>query len=124
MRQRMLKISIFIFSFILILIFCYSWVRYGVDPAKIMKYLVAEIGSSVGVSLTVPENPFNTWAKQLQERETELQKREQTLNEILIKTERESRIILTLILVLIIILFFLVLLNFYFDYRTRRFQKV
>lgn len=124
MIRRIIKISIYFISFLLVLIFSFSWIKYEAKPVEIVKYLLAQIGSKVGVSLSVPENPFNTWAKQLQEKEIELQEREQRLNDILIKTERESRIILISILILTIILVILVLLNFYLDYQSRKFQKI
>lgn len=124
MIQKKIKILIYCLLILLIFIFGFSWLRYGARPQAIVKYLLAQMGSTVGVSLNVPENPFNTWAKQLQEKETELQAREQKIDELLSKTARESRVILTLILVLTIILVLLILLNFYFDYQTRKFQKV
>lgn len=124
MTQKNIKILIYFFSFILAFLFYFSWSYYGASPPAIVKYLLAQMGSSFGVSLTVPENPFNNLVKQFQEKEEELQKREQKINEILAKSERDSRIILILILSLIIILFFLVLLNFYFDYRARKHQKI
>lgn len=124
MIQNKIKMAIYFVSFLLVSIFCFSWLHYGAKPPEIMKYLLAQIGSSVGVSLTVPENPFNTLAKQLQEKEIELQKREKALDEILIKINRESKIILASILVLMIILVILILLNFYFDYQFRKTEKI
>lgn len=120
--QKNIKFLIYFIFSVLVLTLFFAWFRYKTSPIAIVKYMLAQAGYTVGVSLNVPENPFNIWARQLQEKETDLQKREQMLNEILVKTERESRIILTLILVLIIILFILVLVNFYFDYQTRRSQ--
>lgn len=124
MPQKTIKLLIYINSLFLVLLFCFSWFYYGANPAQIMRYLLAQVGSNLGVSLTVPENPFSNLAKQFQEKEAELQKREEAINEILRKTERNSRIILVLILSLIIILFFLVLVNFYFDYKTRKSQNL
>lgn len=118
--QKIIRFLIFLILFLLFSLFLFSWVRYKANPLAILKYLLAQIGTGVGVSLTVPENPFNTWAKQLQEKEFQLQEREKMINEILLKTERESKIILTLILVLMIILFFLLLINFYFDWKSRK----
>lgn len=123
MIQKLLKFSIYLVSLFLLSIFLISSLRYKTNPAAIFKYLIAQIGSSVGVSLTVPENPFNNLVKQFQEKEMELKEREEKVNEMLMKIERESRIILSLILILIIILFFLLLLNFYFDYRTRKLHR-
>lgn len=123
MEKKVVKNLIFLVCFLLIFIFGFCWVRYQVFPSEILKYLGAQIGSSVGVSLTVPENPFNKWARQLQEKEKELNLRERALNEAFLKAQQESKIILTAILVLIIILFFLLLLNFYFDFKSRKIQK-
>lgn len=124
MFQKEIKILIYFFSLFLVFLFCFSWFYYRATPPAIIKYLGAQVGSSFGVSLSVPENPFNNLVKQFQEKEEELKKREEKINEILAKSERDGRIIMILILSLIIILFFLVLLNFYFDYRTRKHQKV
>lgn len=122
MRKK-IKSLIYLIFLSLCSLFLYSWARYKANPPAIVHYLLAQIGSSVGISLTVPENPFNTWAKQLQEKEENLQQREAMLIELLNKTEKEAKILLSLILVLLIVLFFLLFLNFYFDYQSRKFLK-
>lgn len=122
--KKITKFLICFFFSLLVLTLFFTWVRYRVNIVALAKYMLAQAGYSIGVSLNVPENPFNTLAKQLQEKETDLQKREQLLNEIIVKTEKESKIILILILTLIIILFILVLVNFYLDYQARKSHQI
>lgn len=121
--QKIIKWLIPLVFLTLLFVFCFSWFHYQATPVSIYKYLLAHIGTSVGVSLSVPENPFNNLVRQFQEKEADLKKREQKIDEILIKTERETKIILTLVLVLTIILVILILLNFYLDYQSRKIQK-
>lgn len=123
MFNKKLRIPIYFTFLSLVLIFCFSWISYDVNPPEILEYLLAQAGSGVGMSLSVPENPFNTLAQQLKEKETELEKREEDMLRILEKRERDSKIIFNLILGLITVLFTLLLLNFYFDYRARKNQK-
>lgn len=124
MINKRLKIPIYFVSLALILIFCFSWIFYSAEPIEIVKYLLAQAGAGVGMSISVPENPFNTLAQQLQEKEAGLEKREEAVAEVLEKSERDGKIILTLILSLTTVLFFLILLNFYLDYQSRKYQKV
>lgn len=123
MIQKTIKVLIFLNLLFLFFIFFFCWSKYKASPLAVLRYLFAQIGSSVGVSLTVPENPFNTWAKQLQEKEAQLQEKEKLINELLVSSQRESKFILVAILVLMIILFFLLLLNFYFDWKSRRISQ-
>lgn len=124
MRNKKIKTAIYFVLLTLILVFCFSWINYGATPPEIMKYLLAQAGSGVGMSVSVAENPFNTLAQQLKEKETQLEEKEESLKTVLQQSERDSRIIMGLITVLISILFILILLNFYFDYKAGKYQKV
>jgi len=123
MFNKKLRIPIYFVFSVLVLTFCFSWIFYGASPPDIMKYLLAQVGSGVGMSVSVPENPFNTLAQQLKEKETELEKREESIMATLEKRERDSRIIYNLILGLMTVLFSLLLLNFYFDYQNRKYKN-
>lgn len=120
MKKKEARICLYITSICLLFVFVYSWIFYNIRPPAILNYLLAQVGSSVGMSLTVPENPFNTWAKQLQEKEENLNKREEAILKLIEKSERDSKIILVLVFILSIVLFFFIFLNFYFDYQERK----
>jgi len=110
---------------VLVFIFSFSWILYQVNPVDIIKYLGAQAGSTIGVSVSVSENPFNTLAQQLKEKEIKLQEKEKELlkKETALKKENissQGKIILSLISGLLIILFILILINFYLDYKRRK----
>ena len=126
--MHILRIATVIVAVLLVFVFGFSWASFKVNPFDITGYLVAQVGSSMGVSMSVSENPFNTLAQQLEEKEAQLQEKEKALE------QKETglggqifpsfdKIILGLIAGLLIILFVLILLNFYFDYRHRKFQR-
>jgi hypothetical protein len=79
--QNKLRILIILVSLSLVFVFGFSWVSFRVNPVDITKYLAAQVGSSMGVSVSVSENPFNTLAQQLEEKEAQLQEREKALEE-------------------------------------------
>jgi len=124
MLNKKLRLPIYFVFFLLISVFCFSWMSYSVGPVEISKYLLAQVGSGVGMSVSVPENPFNVWDQQLREKEEELEEREDLVYQVLEKRERESNLIFILILGLIAILLILLLVNFYFDYQDRKYQKI
>ncbi len=118
------KIIVFLFL-CLIFVFGFSWRFYKVSPVEIFSYFRAQIGTTVGMSVGVAENPFNTLAKQLKEKELRLKEKEELLNakEIELEEKKFSRageVILAIILAIIIIQFILILLNFYLDYKNRK----
>jgi hypothetical protein len=107
------------------MVFGFSWVSFRVNPVDIVKYFGAQVGSAIGVSVSVEPNPFSQLAQQLKEKEIQLQEKEKILAQR--ETELRDRdflgggkIILGLISGLLIILFILILLNFYLDYKRRR----
>lgn len=98
----------------------------GMNPVDIGKFIGAKLGFAVGISTSVPENPFNKLASQLKEKEAELTIKEQELNLKAeeLKTGNQGQDILVMVLGIgIVILFALVLLNYYLDYRRRKNEK-
>ncbi len=124
MKRKIIKSSPCFILLTLVLVFCFAWLNYGATPPEIMKYMLAQVGSGVGMSVSVAEKPFNTLAQQLREKEIRLEEKEDSLIAVLQQNERDGRIIMGLIIVLITILFVLILLNFYFDYKAGKYQKV
>ena len=127
-NQFRLRIITGIVTILLIVVFGFSWASFKVNPLDITGYLVAQVGSSMGVSMSVSENPFNTLAQQLEEKEAQLQEKEKALEQREASPgsrdfSEEGRIILWLISGLLIILFILILLNFYFDYKRTKYVK-
>lgn len=96
------------------------------SPVAIGRYFIAQIGSTVGVTVSVPSNPFNTLAQQLKEKESTLFEKEKKLQEkeIALDTEinkgqsSQNKIFMYLAAMGGILLL-LILLNFYFDYRRK-----
>jgi len=99
-----------------------------VGPTDLVSYSLASLGSSVGVSVSVPPNPYNTlavqleqWQKKLEEKEKILTQKEIELNQ---RTIFQGEIISKLVVALLIIIFLLILINFYLDFKFRiRFLK-
>lgn len=117
------RLRILVLCFLIVGFFYYL----GESPIQLGQYLGARFSSAVGMSVSVPENPVNKLALELQQKENsltqkeqELNAREQALNES--NNNRQS----TLIMVLgagIAVLFVLVILNYILDYRRRRREK-
>jgi len=90
-----------------------------------VKYFVAQVGSEIGVSVSVPPNPFNQLAQQLEEKEIsllekekELEQKEAELSEKNI-SERENRFLFLILGGGILLVLILIILNFYLDYRKK-----
>ena len=95
----------------------------GVKPVDIGKFIGAKFGRAVGMSISIPENPFNRLAMQLQEKEDRLTQREKELDEREKELGKKSFLSDNTGLLMaggIILLFVLVLVNFYLDYRRKR----
>lgn len=122
--RLMVKMAIVATTTTVLILFLFSWRFYHVNPLDVTHYMVARIGSTTGTSAEVPENPYNTLAQELREREEELDEREEVLLQTLEERDRENRFISNLILISIVTLFLLVLFNFYLDYRTRKEERV
>ncbi len=90
---------------------------------EIGRFLLAQVGS-VGLSVGVLPNPYNTLAEQLQAKEQVLNTKEAALNNetvALQAQQRENDIkVLRYSLLGGAFLFLLVLLNFYLDFRARK----
>jgi hypothetical protein len=123
MRPKFLfNLTIILFFFFLFLL-GYSKIVLKIAPTDLVFYSLASLGSSVGVSVSVPPNPYNTLVVQLQEWQNKLTEKEKILNqkelELRQKSVIEGEIISKLILALLIIIFLLVLINFYLDFKFR-----
>jgi len=111
--------------FLILIIFGFFGVI-GINPINVSQFFGAKLGEAVGMSVSVPENPFNKLALQLEEkenslnvREVELQKREQNLDSGGVPIDGQKNVIV-LLMVGIIVLFILVLVNYYLDYQRRK----
>lgn len=112
----------------LFLILGFSWIHYQANPIDIFAYFGAQAGKTVGMSAGVPENPFNKLAQQLEEKESELKQKEQLLEERELelkekKFSEEGETILIMILSVTVTLLFLVLINFYLDFKNRKYPQ-
>lgn len=90
-------------------------------PTVVVKSASSMLGSaSVGMNAAVDENPFNTLAQQLVNKERELQAREGVLDqrEYVLDAREAPMAFYSLLLGLAVCL--LVLFNFYFDWRRDR----
>ena len=94
----------------------------GLNPIDISKFIGAKLGAAVGMSISVPENPFNKLALQLKEKEERLDLREQVLfkKEQALQNSPNQDTLIIFIAIGIGILFILILANYYFDYRRRK----
>lgn len=120
-RETITSITFFlIIGFIVVL-----QIFFNTNPISVGRYVVAQIGSSIGITVSVPVNPFNTLAQQLDEKEAlllekekKLQQREMGLQESL--EEKGSGRNRSLIYGVVGgVLLILILMNFYFDHRRR-----
>jgi len=123
MRQKFffnLTITLFIFFIFLL---GYSKIALKVGPTDLVSYSLASLGSSVGVSVSVPPNPYNTLAVQLQEWQKRLEEKEKILTQKEIELNQKSifqgEIISKLVVSLLVIIFLLILINFYLDFKFR-----
>lgn len=127
MMPRRTIISIALTLSFLSAAFIFLWVVFNAGPVATGKYLAAQVGSAIGVTVSIPPNPFSTLAQQLKEKEFVLSDKEQELQqkEAALKTQSnqeqnaQNKILLSLF-VLGGILLSLILLNFYLDYRRKR----
>jgi len=123
MRQKFLfNLTITLFIFFIFLL-GYSKIALKVGPTDLVSYSLASLGSSVGVSVSVPPNPYNTLAVQLQEWQKRLEEKEKILTQKEIELNQKSifqgEIISKLVVSLLIIIFLLILINFYLDFKFR-----
>lgn len=112
------------FHFFIFIIFSFFYYL-GANPIEIGRFTGASIGSAVGITVGVPENPFNKIALQLKEKEENLNERERVLDQretefINVKNNNKQ---LYFIASGIVVLFILIILNFFFDYRRKKKYK-
>ncbi len=111
-----------LFSFVLFYLFLHP-----ISLSSIIKTELSFAGQSSNL-VSVPLNPINKLAMQLDQKEKELIQREKDLKlieqEIIKRNSLENNKFLLFVLVVLIILSILILLNFYFDHkRIERAQK-
>ncbi len=95
----------------------------GANPIDIGRFVGANFTKAIGMSVGVPENPFNKLAAQLRDKEEklalkeeDLSKREEALGVVNNKQDRS----ITFLLIGVFMLFVLVVTNFAMDFRRRR----
>lgn len=98
-------------------------IQLGLNPIDTGVFMGAKFGKAIGLEVSVPANPFNKLALQLNEKEAGLDEREEALNvreqALLVEKKEASNWPLWGMGTGIIILFFLVLTNFYLDFYNR-----
>jgi hypothetical protein len=97
----------------------------GLQPIEVGKFVGAKLSRAVGMSVSIPANPFNRLALQLEEKEDKLNKKELELNQIEEKLKNtppssSNNFWLYFLAGGIIVLFILILINYYFDYKRRK----
>lgn len=112
--------SFLITLFLVIAISLVLQVGFDTNLTLVSRYFAAQVGSAIGVSASVPANPFNTLEQQLRERELALIDKEQALKQ---KEEQlnegQNRTAIYSSVAIGAVLLFLILLNFYLDRRRR-----
>ena len=106
----------------LVLIIIAFFTVIGINPVDVSKFVGSKIGRAVGMSISVPENPFNKLALQLKEKESQLAVREKELaarEQELNKTGNQDTLI-WLLITGIGVLFVLIFLNYFLDYRRKK----
>jgi hypothetical protein len=109
--------------FLVLIIFGFFGVI-GINPVNLTEFFGAKFGQAIGMSVSIPENPFNKLALQLAEKENTLNQREIELNkkanELSAGKTDDQNPLITYLMLGIIFLFILVMVNYYFDYKRRK----
>jgi len=99
----------------------------GIDPIDVGVFYGAKFGLAVGMSTSVADNPFNKLALDLKNKENDLSRREAALDtrEALLSERygQEQAVLLRTIAAGIVFLFILIIINFIFDYQSRKNEK-
>lgn len=109
--------------FFLAIIFLSFFNILGANPLDIGKFFGAQFSQAVGMSVSVPENPFSKLALQLKEKENNLNEREQVLasrERDLSGTDKFQNRIIYSIGIGMIVLLILIIVNFFLDHQRRR----
>jgi len=111
----------FLGSFVTIFLF-----NIGLSPIDLSKYFVARFSQAVGMNVSVPANPVNYLALQLEEKEKKLNRREQALNEQIVQSSAalHSNPLIVMMGSGIGVLFLLIMINYYLDFRRRREERM
>lgn len=111
---------ILIILFLIVGAFAFMQGVFKASPLAVGHYLVAQVGSGIGVTVSIPPNPFNTLAQQLKEKEeyllkkeAGLQQKELALEEQLDKTQNNQSRTFVYLLLTAGILLVLIFLNLY-----------
>lgn len=121
------KVAISLFS-VIVLTLVVFYAVFRVNPLALGRYLIAQIGSGVGITVSVPQNPFNTLAQELREKESallekeeEIKQRELEFQERIAKEQRSrNTAFLVYLLTGGIVLLALILLDRRLDHRRLR----
>ena len=126
MLKRLIKtihyLRVYFLAFFVVALFYYI----GLQPINVSKFIGAKLSSAVGMSTSVPENPFNKVALQLKEKEQSLNEKENSLyqreaelakNQYSLQTKLMKVMIAGIFVLLLLILF-----NYYLDYRRKKSQ--
>jgi hypothetical protein len=114
------NLKVFFFAVIIVSFFFYL----GVNPISWGHFMGARFGDAVGMEVSIPENPFNKLAAQLEAKEERLDARERELDKraealALEDPATDSPVVIGLALG-IVFLFVLLVLNYYLDWKRRR----
>jgi hypothetical protein len=95
----------------------------GRNPLDFAAFVGSKIGSAIGISSSVPVNPYNSIALQLKEKqenldekESELRDREERLNAQLVS----QKTVIFILAGMVGLLFILVFFNFYLDRQRKK----
>ncbi len=80
-NKRIVKIITVSLLESLIVALAFLWISFGINPVNIVKYFLAQASSEIGISVSVPPNPFNQMAQQLREKEFSLLEKEEELEQ-------------------------------------------
>lgn len=129
-RYSLFKVVSCLLLFFLLATFGWAWIFLEANPSEIVGGLFAQVASSVGMSVNVSSNPYNTLAQQLREKEVQLQQKEndvaakeRTLKQRELFSNGWNGIILILIFGFLILLLGLILINFYLDRKRKEKEK-
>jgi len=109
--------------FFLAIIFLSFFNILGANPLDIGRFFGAQFSQAVGMSVSIPENPFSKLASQLKEKENSLNEREQALisrERSLSSTDKIQNRIIYATGIGLVILLILIVVNFFLDHKRRR----
>lgn len=112
--------------YFLVIIIIGFFVVAGLNPVDIGVFLGAKVGSAIGMSTKIVENPFNKLALDLKSKEEKLNLKEKELDAReynLSDAPQSNQVLLRGLIAGIFALFALVLINFIFDYKRGNNEK-